>query len=373
MPSPILVTPDQGPPSEIHVDVGALTKELHMKAFRRCFLFPIALILVLIHSPARTWAQTPHQLTAAIKFPSIRSYEIVNTYGDFIAVSNEGKYIFLCWDSTATCYMWNKETQELTLLAETRGIFTKWSVDNSQLITTDETIACPSDPSQYSLIRFTTQNQTVSRICVPAKYVVLDWSPIQSQMLYVSSRQILDTDTLQFVKFSPPDTLNPDDLKNYVGYGNNLWDVRTGFPAARMFHKRLDENIDGIIDHSELFACAFGSKSCVSIVNSLNYANADVFDWELYQNWLLWGGHLAKTGEAKFTTFRPEDRADTVLYLTDIATGTTQEIFRFSSLQLTDTYVNTLAWSPDGETIALSLKKETPIYQTNTLLLQLNW
>ncbi|HEX2906173.1 MAG TPA: WD40 repeat domain-containing protein [Phototrophicaceae bacterium] len=57
-----------------------------MKAIRRCFLFPIALILLLAHSPAHTWAQSPAPIDAVYWFDWSDDGSKIGLAGDGISV-----------------------------------------------------------------------------------------------------------------------------------------------------------------------------------------------------------------------------------------------------------------------------------------------
>jgi hypothetical protein len=322
---------------------------------------------------------------SARDFPVVTEHEIINAEErDYFSISNNAEYIYGCYLRLGSCGLLNKVTDEGTSLTPGDGLLTYWSKDNRFLITTNLTPPCESSLDDPNIVVFDTQTETVSNLCLNDGFVSLKWSPIIPTSALVNSQYLLDFTTMQTSPFSPPvSSISQQDLERYVGYDRYLWDPDTNTLAGVLYFGQ-DTN-GSFFDHSAFEICTYHLEQCITVLNTLDYSGVDVFRWGLNGNWLLWAGHLAASGQAE-PSRNPTRRSDTIVYITDIVTGATQELFRFSSLARNDVYVRDMAWSPDGHTVALSLgafNPPTPMppgpeytpsdFRAGVLLLTLDW
>ena len=285
--------------------------------------------------------------------PRVASTEMVDAYiGDVsFAISNKGDFVYTC-QGLGSCSIWSRQTGETNEPFYPGAAGSYWSIDNSLLVTMDKDNGCSSNPRQYNLVLFSTQNHAISRHCSPESPYFSSWSPFTPSQIYTGP--LLDLNTFQSTSFSYITSLDLSDLNHYQGYGDTFWDVSTHLPVGTIFLKQ-EENYQLQFTQSEFHICTLDGKQCLPFVNTLDIAPVDVFAYKLYKNWILWAGHASADGQAMNIRYRSFEIEDTILYMTDFYTGSTQELFRFSSLGLTSQYITDMAWSPDGKTIGLAL------------------
>jgi hypothetical protein len=287
--------------------------------------------------------------------PYVESSESFYAYvGDVaLAISNDAQNIFTCL-SYGDCSIWRRDVNEEIPILGSNGIAAYWSIDNSRLVTMDKDYNCTPNTELYNVILFETETGSVSRHCASESARLENWSPLQPHEYY--SLSIVNTNTFQTTSFSRPTSLSLADISHYWGYGRAFWDLNTALPVGKIF-LRVERNLQSQLTSSGFQICTFNGKDCQTILDTLAVAPVDVFDYKLYKSWILWGGHLSANGQATNIKNKPSEIADTVLYLTDFHTGVTYDLFRFSSLGQSDTYVHKLAWAPDGKTIGLAIKQ----------------
>lgn len=300
------------------------------------------------------------------------------------AISNNANNIFTC-QGFGNCLLFRRDVNETIEFSGSNGNRANWSIDNSRLLAVDNDYFCTSDQEQYKLILFDTESGEVSRHCASQTIIFEDWSPIHPGKYYDGA--IVDSNTFQKTPFSPA-TFSLSDINQYGGYGDVFWDLETALPIGSIFLK-IEHDLHNPLISSQFQICALNGQGCASIIDTLSIAPVDVFDYKLHKNWILWGGRFSTTSNLIGLDNRPSEIADTVLYLTNFHTGITDEIFRFSSLGQSNTYVQKFAWSPDGKTIALGIglieygplptlsplgtPMPTPSYPPGVVLLHLKW
>ncbi len=354
----------------------------HIKPLHLCLSFIALICLTGFIQPALSQSQPSD-------FPHVASSESFYAYvGDVsFSISNNAQNIFTCggFGESFRCHLWRRDIDEA--ITGLDSVEAYWSIDNSHLITMDKDYKCPSNTELYNLILFETQTGKLSRHCSSIPAWRDNWSPFQAHKLYMF-HHLIDTDTFQETYFSSPPKLSTNDISRYWGYGGLFWNLNTALPVGEI-SLTVKDNLQSIITQSQLRICTRDGKDCQTLLDTLTVAPVDVFDYKLYKNWILWGGHLSRTGQALNIENRPDDIADTALYLTNFHTGVTQEIFRFSSLGQSNTYVNKIAWSPDEKSIALAIEEldsgllptlsldgtpmPTPTYPPGIVLLHLVW
>jgi hypothetical protein len=355
---------------------------------RQSLLVPLSVMLLLgIQVPV--YAQLP-----PTNFPTVASTEIFPR-DDVYVFSNDAQFYY----QPVPLNMIIDANSRVVLFASAKdfpGERIGWSVDNSYLAFMDSNNSCVSFTDEGNLILFNTQNREISRLCIPyhSSGLILQWSPFAGNILaFIGPNQLFNVETLEFTPFTFQKPTDANQLRNYVGYNQYLWDPVTQMPGAAVF---LNDSIDygatsvnsseiagDWIEQSVLEAC---SNECIQFVDTLSVANNLAYRWYLNGQWLLWESSESTTGNPVLIHSYSE-RADTAIYLTNIASGETQELFRFSSLGLTDIVPTFMGWSPDGRTIAMDLEEVNPsedflptpdptcdpCYRHGSLLIHLDW
>lgn len=322
-------------------------------------------------------------------FPTIISNEIF-AYDDVVIFSNDVRYY--------------QETHSHNRVVDTlldRVVFfdyepywtyAGWSPDNSKLAFFKWGAPCASPSDEANLFVFHMQDESTTQYCLPfdeSNISIIQWSPFQDDRLaFVGPNQIFTLSDEVLTPFEFALEIDAEELENFVGYSRLLWDPLTQLPAAKIYVDKehdFDAHSAGLTTQSTFIAC---TQQCVPILDTLSVANVDVNAWQLYDHWLLWEGFWPDTGLPTLVR-RNSDIADTSVFLTNIKTGTTEELFRFSSLGLNELRATGLSWSPDATTVALDLGSSAPLDISGplptsvpgvnhslfhgTLLLHLNW
>jgi hypothetical protein len=314
--------------------------------------FGIVGILLVLAAPLPTDAQSPES-----QFPTVTSTEVI-PYDNVRIISNDAHYYqeVLSYSTVVDTVVDDTLLVSYGLLWASAG----WSPNNEYLAYMNLDKPCTSPEDEDNLFLFHPQDGTLSRDCIPYDFYQVgsvQWSPSDSNLLaIVGPDQLYDVTSQTLKPFTFPSI---PDVATSVGYGKLLWDSNTGQPVAEV---RLNQKFDfdahpaGLITHSVFEACA---AQCVPLVDTLKVADVDVSGWQLYGHWLLWGCGWSTTGLP--TLIRSvSDIENTAVYLTDLTTDQTQELFRFSSLGSTDLRTVDLGWSPDAATIALALYSTAP-------------
>lgn len=291
---------------------------------------------------------------------------MVQVDGD-VSISNNAEYVYACEYFYSVghreCILVDSQFKTIRPQDVDWNQQAGWSIDNQRLLMLDS-LRCELIGTPNARI-FHTLTEQDSPLCLPDRALLSDWSPVEPPVMYLYDRMLLNTDTGVITPFEPPTTLNNDilnnDLSHYSGYGKYLWDIDRKIPA--MVLDRLSANLpDGEITTSLFQVCTFRREQCMPIFNTLDVSRVDVFDGTLNGHWLLWGGYLSGTGKAQRTGSNRDLDSDMILYITNLTTGQTQEIFRFSSLrQPLLEVVNLLSWSPDRLTVALRVEQIAPL------------
>ncbi len=318
-------------------------------------------------------------------FPHISGHRMIGIDLDNFSISNDAEYIYSCSKYRDDCGIWDTLKQQPISSRLFEGDYgAYWSFDNSELITSVVDNNCQFPPNTFSTVLFDMPDHTTSNKCLPINVSLSDWSPVSGNILSIGNKYLLDTKSLELTEFSHPTDVSIGDIGHYLGYGNMLWDVDSGLPVAEVSVK---QNLQlGQIIGSSIQICTLSLEHCPSILNTLSISNVDVFDVKLDQHWMLWAGDLSRSGQAVSNQFNVSNRSDTLLYLTNLSMGETQELFEFSSLSRPDLYVKQMAWSPDAATIALALGALNPPtppppglestannYDAGILVLNLTW
>ncbi|MBC7814861.1 MAG: hypothetical protein H7175_27130 [Burkholderiales bacterium] len=318
-------------------------------------------------------------------FPLVESTELL-PYDLVTTLSNDAHYI---QDFSGGVVINTETNQPLRITFDHVSSTAGWSFDNTQLAFMNGSRTCTSPNDIGNLILFQTSTESITLFCHPLSNPYLAWSPFNETILSIGGQSLLDVTTGAFTNFTSTSVLDPNTVRTFVGFGRYLWDPTTQLPAAELVLSRQVNIDDELITSSIIEACTLPDRDqCVPFVDTLSSANVDVFDYLSHENWLLWGGHTTASGlPYALGPYAYEDRADTIIYLTDMLTNATQELYRFSSANMDTVGVGSLNWSPDAEVVALTLRNKVrdaeladlsvigddPIYSAGTLLLHLNW
>ncbi|HEX3053214.1 MAG TPA: hypothetical protein VHP83_21325 [Aggregatilineaceae bacterium] len=241
-----------------------------------------------------------------------------------------------------------------------------WSIGGTYLAFMDGTQACLSANDEGNLILFDAVTETISRLCIPfgiSDISALQWSPFEDgELAILGPNVLLNVISQETTSFKVPSELDAADVKRYVGYDRTLWDPATGCVAAWLkddFSISYESAPEGTYLYYSLEACS-GGGVCVPLVDTLNVANSRAFDRQLYGHWLLWGGYENASNQPLFFYSQTAPITAAVIYLTDLQTGITQELFRYFNPDLPHWLPHTVVWSPNGRAIALDLENLNP-------------
>jgi hypothetical protein len=299
------------------------------------------------------------------------------------SISNQAHYLFRCSYPSGACFVQDTATRQLTMLAAQNSDFGRWSIDNSHLTISAPDATCQTS-SGYKMVTFVTSLGVIVENCAPIPFIVFANSPMNPQLISVAGQTLFNTNDLSMQSLNPVNTISEQEIRDTVGYGNTLWNSTTQTPLATLNHRVIDNN--DVIISSNINACAQTNASCtVQLVDTLAVAPVYVFDEIANGRWILWAGHTSPDGQPRTSSNNPNLRADTILYISDIVTGSTQEIYRLSSLNRPELYAMNVAWSPDARTVAISLRNSQPPtwdpnalldpnrYEAGILIVDLNW
>lgn len=306
------------------------------------------------------------------EFPNIEGYENLDiTFDEDFTISDGVLFTFGCESLSGTCGVWDRATDATTILAEEGGFKTYWSIDNAQIMTRNENHSCDAAAGEYGLSIFHTLTQTLTYACLPTAFYTVDWSPLQPEIasIYLDDYYLLNMLDFHLTAYTPTITIHQTDLINLVGYKDYLWDSTTGLPAAKL-NLNEQQADDGQITQAVMEACTFQSEACIPLVDMLRVSHGASFGSILNGHWLLWGVQESESGlPNRNAVLNPLLRSDTVLYLTDIWTGESRQLLRFSDLRRDDVVVADFIWSPDAQTIALSLESyDTTVLAVNQVI-----
>jgi hypothetical protein len=300
-------------------------------------------------------AVIPVQAQNTPAFPTVAATGFASFSGDYFAISNNATYIYLCAGADLTCNIYERSTGNVVMELESNAYAT-WSADGSRLVAAEGILPCESAEDTPNLRLFDPSTGTASTACVPFTFPWLDWSPINTNVFTIDEQTLFNFADNSISSYRSTVTVDATAITRYVGYGGLFWDSTNGAPVGVINLRRdVDPTNDQIVS-SVFELCAMRLLQCAPLLDTLAHTTADVYSWTLNGRWLLWAGHLSSSGTAMLTGEDPASYNDTVIFLTNIFNGETQEIFRFSSLGESNLYTTwNMSWSPDRNMIALSL------------------
>ncbi len=201
-------------------------------------------------------------------------------------------------------------------------------------------------------------------MCIPldSQSLSLSWSPLSDNILFANEKRLIDlknqTLTADYAKAD-----SGFQIDQLVGYGRYLWSVEKQTPSAvidlrtTVFTPTPAEPFGPAdrptIESAEFEYCDLtgGVRGpCQPILDiTTNYPGVFVHDWQIAtNNMLVWLAAESNSTEIPaISGVLPDQYVDTVLYMTDLSTLETREIFRLSELGIENVYSSALDWSPE--------------------------
>jgi hypothetical protein len=269
-----------------------------------------------------------------------------------------------------------------------------WSASNRYfaVASTGET-RCTFGAAETCLTIIDMQTREKNSLCIPLGLTQLSlaWSPFTDTVLFANETWLLDleqpTMTPDPSEYGVP---SDDQIGSGTGYGRYLWNPDTQTPSGIIdlrttvytptstepFGLVEPSTIEGAwFDHCLL---AWGSRwMCAPIIDVTNdYPGVFVYDWQVANSMLAWLAVESNSdGPVEALGVHRDQYHDTVLYMTDLNTRETREIFRLSELGMENVFSNDLDWSPDANTIGLNLSQAIGSNSAGErlLVLHLDW
>jgi hypothetical protein len=367
------------------------------------------------------------------QFPTVQNIRFSGVSAGFeFQVSNDGQYIFETGGGVSSIDIKQTTAKNGPALyyfgAEAFSQMIGWSPDNTQLAMTFQSDTCTYPELESQVTLFNAATGTHSGFCIPVYPDELhptSWSPFSNNILYMQDKWLIDTTTHAITDVKFP-RVEPSDFPKYIttaqwtGLGHVLWDNTTQQPfgivkyhdykPGRAFY--VCQPAFSLYDPDPTMCNQFYQ---IPDPSPIAYVGPD---WKLSTlgHFLLWMSNeipqviLSQTPTidttqqpiptaspspnplfsptpfpsvtpvslSNYATALPtstivpfsRDQLDTVLYLTEIPSGVTKELYRWTGLQRGGQYsVGDFDWSVDGRTIALSVEGT----HRGTLLLSLQW
>jgi hypothetical protein len=336
--------------------------------------------LICLVSPVKLSAQGDH-------FPVIATYYIwedVNAPPNFL-ISNTEMYIYMPHSEEAFIRPM-ENTQAVVLYTSGLQSAAGWSASGRYFsLGMQNPITCKFPEAESYLIIYDVETNTQTAFCIPLETHLLNlaWSPFNENLIFANEEWLIDL-TTQTMERTYNGIYPGNQVSDYVGYDHYLWDIETHKPGAVVDLKTsvsTDPNTPVVIESAIFEFCQLSGgarRECNTVVDVTgNYPGEHVFDWQIANNMLLWGAHESgSTEKVSMLGIAPGDRTDTVLYITDLNTGETRELFRLSQLGIENVFTDDLDWSPDANTIALNLRQKTGAFSSEEiglLSITLDW
>jgi hypothetical protein len=232
-------------------------------------------------------------------------------------------------------------------------------------------------------------------MCIPFdnELYTLAWSPFSDNILFANDTWLIDLENQASTQDYGDEErygfgYQPD---QFVGYGRYLWNKDLQTPSGVIeLHTTISRPAStdafapvepATIESAQLEYCALSGAvraPCQQLLDiTTHFPRAFVYDWQIAtNNMMVWLAAESNSDEPIGALGINRDQyADTVLYMTDLTTLETREIFRLSELGMENVFSNALDWSPDGTTIALNLSDaiSTDASGQQLLILHLEW
>jgi hypothetical protein len=310
-------------------------------------------------------------------FPRVTSYEIFERFvtSDF-RISNDAAYMFEPWLSGELFIRSPESSTDILYHGSGYFMAAGWSADNTHVaVGTINYEKCPFAAAQTYVTVIDMETKETTSMCIPFRKrgLSLAWSPFNDRVLFANETWVIDLERQTAIPDSSEVNGAFSDFQATpsVGYDRYLWDLDRHTPLAVIdlgttVHRPVSTEPfvspgPPTIESAWFDYCLLGDgyrTVCKPIIDiTTGYPGAFVYDWQVNaDNLLAWlAAESDLTGPLDVQGIRGEHYLDTVLYMTDLSTLETREIFRLSELDMEGVYSNALDWSPDGKTIGLSV------------------
>ncbi len=349
-------------------------------------------------------SQAVSSQTPTIKFPTVMTAEIVDfdPAADF-RISNDAKYVYRRIPSLGSA-VWERG-DPLRNYFGVGGpgptVTAGWSKNDTWFVEAEPGDGCTYPQLETTFVVFEVGTKKSTKFCIPVDFdgLVVAWSSVADPVLLMNEKWLLDIQTRRITRANFPSMVSLDNTDKFVGYGPYLWNPSTQSPEASVRMNSI-QDVKTQQTTQAFSLCPLhvlgDNSACSPFLDLRAYGQIRVSGWKLSRaaNMLLWGGQeLPQASGATPHATQPatpsaapstataviSGKPDTVLFLTELKTGATREIFRLSDLNDDRLFVlDPFDWSSDGKTIALRLRKadkNRPFAadSAGTLLVRLEW
>ena len=308
-------------------------------------------------------------------FPIVGSYETHEILVPFgFKISNGAEYLI----QTHRDNLYIKSPQsikDIFFYSSGLNVTAGWSSGNDRIaVGSTQEALCPFGAAQtyLTIIDAITWERTTMCLPLDAAKLSLTWSPFAETVLFANEEWLIDLEAETMARSTDAGYPNVAVAPSAsVGHDRYLWDPETQMPSGVIdFQTTTLQPIateafaapePATIEDAWFEYCAFtgGYRSaCHSILDVKDaFPRTYVTDWQISANNILAWLAVESNSDDPLPALgiHREQYHDTVLYMTDLMTLETREIFRLSELGMENTFSSALDWSPDGNTIGLNL------------------
>jgi hypothetical protein len=310
-------------------------------------------------------------------FPIVANYEIFDTtvLPDF-KISNDAAFMFE--PLVLEIFINSPESPtDILYIGPADTVTAGWSANNRYIaVASTGEDRCTFGAAETYLTLIDMQTTEKNSLCIPldAQRLDLAWSPFTDTVLFVNETWLLDLEQPTMTRDPGEyESSSGDQIGPAVGYGRYLWNPDTQTPSGVIdlrtavyspeppepFAPLEPSTITGAwFDHCSLIE---GRRTmCHPIMDiTTDYPGAFVYDWQINADaMMVWlAVERNSDGPVEARGVHRDQYRDTVLYMTDLSTLETREIFRLSELDMEGMFSNDLDWSPDANTIGLNLSR----------------
>jgi hypothetical protein len=237
-----------------------------------------------------------------------------------------------------------------------------------------EPLPCPASAA-LTLFRYDATTHIFDYICIETVPTAWDitggFMPVGSQaarspqdrnLLLANERFLIDLQNTSVTDLQSvlSTQLDRSHMEEWVAHRSILWDSQTWYPVARVLADIAEGDPFTGVTGQTLKICAMASLDCEPIVRVENYIHGGLSDFTVSSD-----GHTLLWSVIEYPIDQPIYRGgaigiaiDVVAYATAMQTGATTQIFRLSDDSTVSTS-DTTVWSPNGQTLAISVEDLT--------------
>ena len=217
----------------------------------------------------------------------------------------------------------------------------------------------------------------IETFCIGFPYEIwgLDSYPFDPYITLANNTYLINLRLNTWQDLTPqlPAQVSIADTQQWLGSGLVWWDGATRLPMARIIKQSDFHDFHEPITQQWVQLCGMTLRVCSDLFRLTIPQEGAIGDLTLSTDGktLLWVKRLFQPNTDYILAYAAYNQiSDVVAYATNIADNTSLEIFRASQYMTTpDTRPIETAWSPDGQTLAISLQQRFPEAVENTGLL----